>query len=170
MAEIIQVKDSRRIFIEHLISLAEKDASVVLIIPDVGFNYIEEFSKRFPTRFFNLGVTEASAILIASAMALSGLKPYVYSMINFVAFRPFEMVRNAVSLHKANVKLIGVKGSSSYKFLGFSHNMVFQDEDKFHLEPYMDCYLPTSNSALTQAIAESYKSEKPTYIRLGETN
>jgi len=129
MAEIMKVQDTRREFIDALIALAEKDDKVVLIIPDVGFNYIEEFQKRFPDRFFNLGVTEQSTMIIAAGLALSGLKPYVYSMINFVTFRPYEAVRNAVCLHNANVKIIGVKGSEKYKFLGFSHNLIAENEE-----------------------------------------
>ena len=111
MAEIIKQQDTRREFIDALITLAKEDDKIILIVPDVGFNYIEEFRKRFPDRFFNFGVTEQSTMIIAAGLALSGLKPYVYSMINFVTFRPYEMVRNAVCLHKANVKIIGVKGS-----------------------------------------------------------
>src|SRR3990167_838736 len=129
MSEVTQQQDSRRVFIDTLIELAEKDDKIVLIIPDVGFNYIEKFQERFPDRFFNFGVTEQSCILIASALALAGFKPYVFSMINFVLFRPYEMVRNGIVHHHANVKLLGVKGSSGYKFLGFSHNMNDENED-----------------------------------------
>src|SRR3990167_11231260 len=129
MSEVTQQQDSRRVFIDTLIELAEKDDKIVLIIPDVGFNYIEKFQERFPDRFFNFGVTEQSCILIAAAMALDGFKPYVYSMINFVLFRPYEMVRNGIVHHNANVKLIGVRGSEKYKFLGFSHNMTDDEED-----------------------------------------
>src|SRR3990167_9846432 len=129
MGKIVKQQDKRREFIDTLIELSEKDDKIVLIIPDVGFNYVEEFSKKFPKRFFNFGVTEQSTVMIATGMALSGLKPYVYSMINFVLFRPAEMVRNGVVCHNANVKLLGVKGSSSYKFLGFSHNMLHETED-----------------------------------------
>ena len=100
MGEIIKQQDSRRTFIDTLIELAEKDKAICLIIPDVGFNYVEEFSKRFPDRFYNFGVTEQSTVLIAAGMALSGMKPYLYSMINFVAFRPFEMVRNGIALQR----------------------------------------------------------------------
>ncbi len=55
MAEIIKQQDTRREFIDALIELARIDEKIVLIIPDVGFNYIEEFQKKFPNRFFNLG-------------------------------------------------------------------------------------------------------------------
>ena len=99
-------------------------------------------------------------------MALSGFKVYLYSMINFVAFRPFEMVRNGIHCHKANVKLIGVKGSEKYKFLGFSHNMIFDDEDFHHLYPYIFCDDPKTNEEVRNSIEETHKSGKAAYIRL----
>ncbi len=166
MAEIVQVQDSRRTFIDTLIELAEKDPRVVLIVPDVGFNYIEKFQQKFPDRYFNLGTTEASTVCIAAGLALSGLRPFVYSMINFVAFRPFEMVRNLVSQHHAPVVLLGVKGSASYKFLGFSHNMLWDTEDVDLLKNYMTTYMPQGNEAVRDAVLEAYKSDKPGYIRL----
>src|SRR3989344_9278521 len=166
MGEIIQTKDSRRIFIDTLIELAQKDKDVVLITCDVGFNYLEKFCDKFPDRFFNFGVTEASTVLICSALALAGKKVYYYSMINFVLFRPAEMVRNGVVHHNANVKLIGVKGSSSYKFLGFSHNLIHENEDKdFCKNIGLDYYIP-KNEDVADVIIKTYQNPKPAYIRL----
>jgi transketolase len=168
MAEIIKQRDTRREFIDTLLELAEKDDKIVLIVPDVGFNYIEEFQKRFPERFFNFGVTEQSTMIIAAGLALSGFKPYVYSMINFVVFRPYEMVRNAVCLHNANVKFIGVKGSKAYKFLGFSHNLIAENEELKVLEhlPNLQCFVAKNPDEVRGIILESYKRGGPTYIRL----
>ena len=83
MGEIIKQKDNRRVFFEELIALADNDKSIILVTCDVGFNYLEKFSEKFPDRFFNFGVTEASSMIICSAMALSGMKVYFYSMIKF---------------------------------------------------------------------------------------
>ncbi len=168
MAEIIQQQDTRREFIDALIDLAQNDEKIVLVIPDVGFNYIEEFQKKFPDRFFNLGVTEQSAMTIVAGMALGGLKPYIYSMINFVAFRPYEAVRNAVCLHHANVKIVGVKGSEKYKFLGFSHNLIVDDEEfrVFKHLPNFKTYLAQKPEDVKGIIMESYASPNPCYIRL----
>jgi len=168
MAEIMKVQDTRREFIDALMALAEKDDKVVLIIPDVGFNYIEEFQKRFPDRFFNLGVTEQSTMIIAAGLALSGLKPYVYSMINFVTFRPYEAVRNAVCLHNANVKIIGVKGSEKYKFLGFSHNLIAENEEIEVLEhlPNLKSFVVKTPEEVRKIILETYKTNSPCYIRI----
>lgn len=165
MSEITQQQDSRRIFIDTLIELAAKDDKIVLIVPDVGFNYIEEFQKRFPTRYFNFGVTEASSTIIAASLALSGFRPFLYSMINFVVFRPFEMVRNAIVMHRAPVVLLGVAGSEKYKFLGFSHNMIIEDEDIYHLKPYMRCNVPALNE-VRQSVIDAYDAKLPFYIRL----
>lgn len=168
MGEIIKYQDTRRVFIETLIKLTEKDSRIILIIPDVGFNYIEEFQKKFPDRFFNFGVTEQSTMTIAAGLALSGFKPYVFSMINFVIFRPYEAVRNAICLHNANVKIIGVKGSEKYKFLGFSHNLIFEDEEIKILKhlPNLKTYIAKSPKNVKKIILETYKTKSPAYIRL----
>ena len=173
MAEIIKRQDHRREFIDTLIELAEKDDKIVLIVPDVGFNYIEKFKEKFPKRFYNLGVTEQSTIIIAAALALDGWKPYVYSMINFVLFRPGEMVRNAIVAHKANVKLLGVAGGPSYKFLGTGHNLLHPEEDtKFCDNIGLDWAIPIDGSVkeypdqVRRCILHIYTQNKPWYIRL----
>lgn len=167
MAEIIQQKDSRRTFIETLIELAESDDKIVLVLCDTGFNYVEEFQKRFPNRYFNFGVTEQSTAMICVGLALSGLKPYFYSMIPFVLFRPYEMIRNGVVLHNANVKILGVKGGPSYKMLGFSHNLTHEDEDTKLCENIgLKWHKPQGNEEVRKVILETYQSDKPAYIRL----
>lgn len=167
MAEITKVQDTRRVFIDTLIELAEKDPRVVLIIPDVGFNYVEEFKAKFPDRFFNTGVTEQSTIMIAAGMALSGMRPFVYSMINFVLFRPAEMVRNGIVCHKAPVVLLGVKGGPSYKFLGFSHNLLHDGEDfDFCDNIGLAWSQPQNNDQVREDVLGAYESGKPHYIRL----
>ncbi len=167
MGQITQQQDHRREFIDALMALAEVDPNIVLIIPDVGFNYVDEFQKKFPNRFFNFGVTEQSCIMIAVGMAKEGLRPYVYSMINFVLFRPGEMVRNGLVGHDVPVTLLGVKGSESYKFLGFSHNLMHPSEDfDFCKNIGLAWYYPQSNDDVRHAISQSYAVGKPCYIRL----
>jgi transketolase len=166
MSEIIQQQDTRRVFIETLNELSENDPNIVVIIPDVGFNYLDDPKNKF--KVFNLGVTEQSAMIIAAGMALSGMKPYIYSMANFMVFRPYEMLRNAVCMHKANVKIIGVKGSEKYKFLGFSHNLISENEDLKVLEnlPDFETFVIEDPEKVRDTIIETYKKEKPCYIRI----
>lgn len=159
--------DKRKIFFEELIELAKKDDKIVLIVPDVGFSFTEQFQELFPNRYFNFGVTECSCVVIAAALSLDEWKPYVYSMINFVLFRPAEMVRNAIVHHKANVKLLGVKGSEKYKFLGFSHNLAHEKEDTDFCENIGLAHsIPETEDGVRKVIDLTYKLEQPIYIRL----
>lgn len=166
MAEIIKQQDTRRIFVETLNELAEHDPNIIVIICDVGFNYLDDPKNKF--KVLNLGVTEVSSTIIASALALSGFKPYVYSMINFVTFRPYEAVRNAVCLHNANVKIIGIKGSEGYKFLGFSHNLIAENEEVKILEhlPNLKSFIIEDPEEVKKIILETYKMNSPCYIRI----
>jgi transketolase len=166
MAEIVKIQDTRRTFVETLNKLAEDDPNIVVIICDVGFNYLDDPKNKF--KVLNLGVTEQSSMIIASALALSGLKPYIYSMINFVVFRPYEAVRNAVCLHNANVKIIGVKGSEKYKFLGFSHNPITENEEIKVLKhlPNLKSFVVKNPEDVKKVILETYKMNSPCYIRI----
>jgi transketolase len=157
----------RKPFIETITKLAESDNRIILLIGDVGFTYMEDFMKRFPNQFLNTGVCEQSMMGVAVGLSKSGWKPWVYSMINFVTFRPYEQVRNDICYQNANVKLLGVSGSVAYKFLGFSHN-IEKDEDKKVLSglPNMKFYIPKTEKAAVDTILKEYKRSGPAYIRL----
>lgn len=163
MGEIIKQFDSRRAFVETLNEL--NDHRIIVIIPDVGFNYLDDPTNKF--KVLNLGVTEQSSMVIASALALSGFKVFYYSMINFSLFRPGEMVRNSVVCHNAPVTILGVKGSSSYKFLGFSHNLLSEVEDfNFCGNIGLKWYHPQDTEEVKKDVLECFNSDKPAYIRL----
>ena len=165
MGEIIKTEDNRRVFVNTLNELAETDPKIIVIIPDVGFNYLDDPKNKF--KVINLGVTEASATIISAALALSNFSVWIYTMIPFVLFRPYEMVRNAIVNHKANVKLIGVKGSASYRFLGFSHNLLHEEEDINVCKNIgLKYYIPQSLDEVRNAVLKSYKDKEATYIRL----
>lgn len=167
MSEIIQKQDHRREFIDTICDLAEKDDRVVLIIADTGFNYIEKFQERFPNRFLNLGVTEQSCVLVATAMALDGWRPFFFSMVNFVLMRPFEMIRDGIVFHEAPVTLLGVRGGPSYKFLGRGHNLV-DDKEDFDICDILRLKwnYPKSNEEVREAVLDAYEKKEPRYIRL----
>lgn len=167
MAEIIKRQDHRREFIDTLVELAEKDPTITLSIPDVGFLYVDEFSNRFPDRYFNNGTTELFTIADAAGQAVGGLKPHCYSMRNFILFRPFEGVRNCIVHHNANVKLLGVKGSTSYRFLGFSHNLSYEDEDTDVCKIIgLRAFKPEGNEEVRKIIMDTYEDEQSVYVAL----
>lgn len=157
----------RKQFIETLTDLAAKDPKVVLIIGDVGFSFLEPFQKRFPKQFINHGIMEQCMMGTAAGMAYAGMKPYVYTMANFILLRPLEQVRNDICYANANVKLFGVKGSAAYRFLGMSHNM-YNDEDKKILStlPNLNYYYPTEEQEAIDIVRNEYKRIGPSYTQI----
>lgn len=165
MGEITKKQDSRREFIDLLNELSEKDPNIIVVTPDVGFLYLDDPKNKF--RVLNLGVTEQSATIIATTLALSGFSVFLYSMINFILFRNAEMVRNGIVCHKAPVTIVGVKGSAAYAFLGFSHNLLHDKEDFVFCDNIgLRSYQPMKNEEVRRVVLEAYESKKPAYIRL----
>lgn len=165
----------RKPFLETLTKLAEKDPKIILIIGDVGFRFVEDYKERFPKQFVNVGVLEQSMMGIAAGMARMGWKPYVYTMRNFIAFRPYEQVRNDIAFGNANVKLFGVSGSAAYKFLGFSHNVIRDesgnepkqdDEDvaMFKRLPNMNLHQAETEEECAKLIEQEYERTGPAYF------
>ena len=97
----------RRAFGEWIAEQAKKDDTIILICGDFGYGIVDEFKQLFPERYFNFGVCEQSMVSAAAGLALSGLKPYVYTITPFLVERAFEQVKIDVNLNNANVKLIG---------------------------------------------------------------
>ena len=162
-----QLPNLRRTFVNSLVELAKKDKDIILLTGDVGYSYFEVFIEKFPKQLINCGVIEQTIMGIASGLAFSGKKPYVYSIVPFVTMRCYEQLRNDVCYHKADVKLIGVEGNSSYNFYGFSHNIEKNEDLKIlkHL-PNIKCYIPKTEEETKKIILKTYKKKVPTYIRL----
>jgi len=64
---------------------------------------------------------EQGMVGIAAGMAMSGLKPVVFTIINFLCFRAIEQIRNDIILQDLPVKLIGTGAEDYFSFLGPSH-------------------------------------------------
>lgn len=160
-------RNARGTFMESLEEEASRDPKVILVTCDVGFSYLETFAKKFPNQYLNAGVTEQSTTGICAGLAFSGWKPYFYSMINFVTMRNYEQMRNDLCYNNANVKLIGVRGSVHYKFLGFSHN-IYDEEDKKILEhlPNIRCHYPENPDEVKKVMSDMYSHQGPEYVRL----
>lgn len=160
----------RKPFIETLTMLAEKDPRVILLFADVGFRFLEDFKEKFPNQWVNCGAAEQSMMGIAAGMARMGFKPYVYTMRNFIAFRPYEQVRNDIAFGSANVKLFGVSGSAAYAFLGMSHNTFKykdgRDEDIAMLSelPNMIVHQPKTEEECSVLIEKEYERIGPAYF------
>ncbi len=107
--------------VDAIVPYAREDKNIILLVCDMGFGAIDKFKEEFPDRIFNMGIMEQAAVGIAAGMAMTGLKPVVYSIVSFLVFRALEQLRNDVMLQNLNVKFIGTGAENYFKFLGKSH-------------------------------------------------
>jgi len=155
----------RTTFINTLIELAEKDENIYLLTGDLGFSVLENFANKFPKRFINCGVAEQNMMGVAAGLALSGKKPYVYSIVPFVTMRCFEQIKNDVCYQNLDVKIVGVGSGLSYGPLGATHHAI-EDMAILRVLPNMTILSPSDPTETRELILESYQTKNPTYLRL----
>jgi len=107
--------------LKELIPHFRENEKLYLLVGDMGFGAIDDLKNEFPTRVINAGVMEQGMVGIAAGMAMSGLKPVVFTIINFLCFRAIEQIRNDIILQDLPVKLIGTGAEDYFSFLGPSH-------------------------------------------------
>lgn len=156
----------RRNIVDALIPYARDDKRIMLIVCDMGFGVTDNFKKKFPGRIFNIGIMEQGAVGIAAGMAMAGLIPVVYSIVNFLAFRSLEQIRNDVVMQNMNVKFIATGANNYFNFLGPSH-CCDQDDIKIMELINIKVYDPYSiNKGFDEIIDEWITDKKAGYLRV----
>ncbi|MEO5366061.1 MAG: hypothetical protein H7831_06850 [Magnetococcus sp. WYHC-3] len=155
----------RKEIIDRLIPFFDKDERYILLVCDMGFGVIDRIKERYPKRVYNMGIMEQGTIGIAAGLALGGLIPIVYSIVNFICFRALEQVRNDIVLQGLNVKLIGTGAEDYFKFLGHSHTCG-QDDIKIMELVGMPVFNPYGGSPFGGMVKEWMESDKAGYLRV----
>jgi transketolase len=155
----------RDAFFERLYELAKKDRRIVLVSADMGAPSLDKFRRDLNSQYVDTGIAEQNAILIATGLALSGKKPYVYAIAPFVTTRIHEFAKLDLSLMKQPITIIGVGAGYSYDDSGPTHHNV-EDISIMRVLPNFEVLSP-SDSYMARTFADmTVKSGKPGYIRL----
>jgi transketolase len=162
-----EARNYRRQILDKVIPYARKDKRIYLLVCDMGFSVIDKFREEFPDRVYNMGIMEQGTVGIAAGMAMTGLVPIVYSIVNFLAFRAVEQVRNDVVMQNLNVKFIATGVNDYFKFLGPSHCCGEDDKKVMQLihMPVFDPY-ETETVDFDRMVREWIMDKKAGYIRV----
>ncbi|MBI4231316.1 MAG: transketolase family protein [Planctomycetes bacterium] len=126
----------------------------------------DDFRKRFPDRFFNVGISEANLVGIAGGLAASGKVPFISSFACFLMCKGYDQLRMAIAYPRLNVKVVGSHGGISAGEDGASQ-MSIEDVALATSLPGFTVVVPAdapSAEALTRAMAAH---PGPVYIRTG---
>lgn len=154
-------------YINTLTDLMRKDKKLMTLTADMGYSVYEGMQKEFPERFINTGVTEQATISMASGMALTGFKVFVYAQAVFASMRCFEQVRLDIAYNNLDVKIIGVNAGFSLNQLGVSHFSV-EDVGLMRLLPNMTIFSPGDPNEMKWALNKAYEINGPVYLRFSK--
>lgn len=155
----------RQLFIDNLCELAKKNSNIWLLTADLGYSFLEKFSNLFPQRFVNVGVAEQNMVGIASGLALTGKKVFIYSIINFLTLRCFEQIRNDIAYHNLDVTLVGIGGGFSYGAAGYTHHAV-EDINVLGSLSNIKIFVPYLPQSIKLVMDKIMHSSYPSYLRL----
>lgn len=149
------------VFGETLCQLAREDQRLVAITAAMQSGTgLEEYSRRFPDRFYDIGIAEQHAVTFAAGLALEGMKPVVAIYSTFLQ-RAYDQIVQDVCLQNLPVVfamdragIVGEDGPTHHGLFDFSYLrhipnlivMVPKDEEEFRhmIKTAVDCHQPVA--------------------------
>ena len=163
MANIKSIRDG---FGEALIELGEKNKNVVVLTADLAESTrVDGFAKRFPDRFFQVGVAEQGLVTIAAGMAEAGKIPFTTSYAVFSPGRTWEQIKVTAALNNVPVKIVGAHAGFGASMYGATHESL-EDIALMRVMPNMVVVSPCDYEEAKKATFAVANNGKPTYLRL----
>jgi transketolase len=157
----------RNAIISEIYKQMKENKDIYFLTGDLGYCVLEPIENDFPDRFINVGIAEQNMIGMASGLALSGKKVYVYSIIPFLTMRCFEQIRNDICYHDADVTLLGVGSGLSYGILSSTH-FALEDVAILRSLPNMTIFSPADEIEAISGLNFFNNYHHPLYIRIGK--
>jgi 1-deoxy-D-xylulose-5-phosphate synthase len=150
-------------FGRHLTALAETDDKIVAITSAMcdGTGLVD-FSKKFPQRFFDVGIAEEVAVDIAAGLASSGFKPFVCIYSTFLQ-RSFDQIFQEVYLQNLPV-IFCVDRAGLVGQDGITHHGLM-DIGFFRMMPNIVLTAPANDTEMRLALEFALLSKSPVVIR-----
>lgn len=151
---------------EALAELGSENKNVVVLDADLsGATKTSVFAKKFPDRFFDVGIAEQDLMGTATGMATFGKIPYVSTFAVFAAGRAYDQVRNTIAHTNSNVKICATHAGITVGEDGATHQML-EDIGMMKAIPNMSVICPSDDTQTKWIIKEISKIDGPVYVRL----
>ena len=157
---------TRQSYGEALAELGEKNENVVVFDSDLsGATKTSIFAKKFPERFFDMGIAEQDMMGTAAGMSTFGKIPYASTFAVFAAGRAYDQIRNSICYPKMNVKICATHSGVTVGEDGATHQML-EDLGLMRGLPNMTVLCTSDDTETRWAIEEISKIQGPVYVRL----
>ncbi len=150
---------------EGLVVAGDKDPNIVVLCADLTESTRSEaFSKKFPERFFEIGVAEQNMATIAAGLGISGKVPFIASYATFSPGRNWEQIRTTIAYNDSNVKIAGHHSGISVGPDGATHQAV-EDIATMRVMANMRVFVPCDATEAKKATLAAAQVVGPVYVR-----
>ena len=164
------LKATRQSYGEKLAELGEKNKDIIVLDADLSAaTKTSIFAKRFPERFFDMGIAEQDMISTAAGLATFGKTVFASSFAMFVCGRSYDQIRNSVAHPKLNVKICASHAGITVGEDGATHQML-EDLGMMRGLPNMTVMCTSDDRETKWAVEEISKMDGPVYLRLCRLN
>lgn len=148
---------------KELCKIAEEDNSICAITAAMcDGTGLTEFAKRFPNRYFDVGIAEEHAITFAGGLSVAGMKPLV-ALYSTFSQRVYDQMFHDICIQNLPLVLVldrcGIVAGD-----GVTHQGIF-DYAIFSTLPNVTIYSPESFSELSSVMRESFSNADISIIR-----
>ena len=169
---MIEMTDMRAVYGETLIKIGEENPNVVVVGADTTDSLkTRPFGKKFPNRFFNVGIAEANLVSIAAGLANEGKIPFASTYAIFLPGRCVDQIRNAIAYPSRNgkkglnVKMVVSHGGLSVGADGGSHQQI-EDIAIMRVIPNVNVLIPADTVAVSKLTWIISQIHGPFYMRM----
>lgn len=165
-----EMKNPRNAYGEALIELGNKYKNLVVLDADLSKSTKTiMFAKKFPDRFFEMGIAEANMMTAAAGMASCGKLPFVSTFAVFATGRVYDQIRMDIAYSNANVKIFATHGGISVGKDGVSHQMI-EDLALMRVLPNMTVIAPSDATETKKIVHLMAENKGPIYSRVGRAD
>jgi transketolase len=163
-------QSTREAFGHALAAVGEQLPDIVVLDGDVNNStYTSFFAKKFPQRFFNVGIAESNLVSTAAGLASSGKRAWAASFACFIMCNAYDQLRMSVAFPCVDVKIVGTHAGISIGEDGPSQ-MGIEDVSLACSLPNFTVVVPADEPSMIQAVHALTRIKTPAYLRAGRPN
>ncbi|WP_185864658.1 transketolase family protein [Blattabacterium cuenoti] len=161
------LKETRAGFGDALTFLGSNNNKVIALCADLtGSLCMKDFSKKFPERFFQIGIAEANMIGIAAGISIGKYIPFTGTFANFATSRVYDQIRQSICYSYKNVKICASHSGLTLGEDGATHQCL-EDIGMMKMLPGMTVINTCDYNQTYAATLSICEHLGPVYLRFG---
>lgn len=150
-----------------MMELAKRDTDMRIVVADsIAIASMDRFYANYPDRVINVGISEQNMVGVAAGISSEDDRAvYACTYAEFLVSRALEFVRQNLSYHQFNVKLLGNSAGFAMETLAVSH-WATEDIAFMRALPGLTILSAADSLAAIKIVMAAHEYKGPVYIRL----